>query len=200
VGTGTFDEVLFISSQASDVVAFLDATAAQPGYAGLGIFLTDAAANADVIAGVQDPSRFAQVRGTRPAPLDESQDLVYASFIAAYSAEYGEDVRPFSFTANAYDAAWLVAYGAAWAVLQEGGISGTHIARGLRRLSEGDRVEVRPTNWNRVKQAFASGTSVDVVGASGELDYDPITEETSASIEIWRVESTAIHGIYQWNP
>jgi ABC-type branched-subunit amino acid transport system substrate-binding protein len=200
VASGTYDEVLFVSSQADEVVAFLDAAAVSAGYDGMGIFLTDAAANADVIARVQEPSRFDQVRGTRPAPLDENEDLVYASFLAAYAAEYGEDVRPFSFTAHAYDAAWLVAYGAAWARLQEGSITGTHIARGLRKVSDGEPLEVRPTNWNRVKQLFSSGQAIDVRGASGDLDYDLTTEELSARIEIWQIQGDAFTGVYVWNP
>lgn len=200
VATTPVEEVLFISSQPDDIIAFLDTAATLAGYDGKNLFLTDAAANADVLTGVGDTSRFAQVRGSRPAPLDESEDLVYAGFIAAYQAEYGEDVRPYSFTANAYDAAWLVAYGAAWALYQGGDIRGQAIARGLRKLSSGTAVEIIPTSWNQVKQSFAAGQSVDVAGASGNLDYSPMTEETSAPISIWEIRQGEIVGVDRFDP
>jgi hypothetical protein len=54
-------------------------------------------------------------------------------------------------------------------------------------VSEGEELEIRPTNWNPVKAQFKAGNIIDVLGASGELDFDPVTEETTAPIEIWRI-------------
>jgi len=199
IGSSSVEEVLFISSQPGDIADFLDSAATLPGYETKGIFLTDAAANPDVLSDASSV-RFAQVRGTRPAPLDESDDLVYASFIAAYTAEYSEDVRNFSFAANAYDAAWMMVYGAAWALFREGDLTGQNIARGLRRLSDGVSVEVRPSGFVSVQQAFREQRGVNVAGASGALDYDPTTEETAADIEVWRINSGDIVGIYTVSP
>lgn len=196
---GSFDEVLFVSSQTRASIEFMDAVATLTGFDGKGIFLSDAAANPDLLMEA-DPTRFGQVRGTRQAPRDEATDLVYAAFLAAYSGEYGEDVRPFSFTANSYDAAWLLVYGAAWSLLQEDAVSGPGIAKGLRRLSAGQSIEIRPTTWNQVRQKFEAGESVNIEGASGNLDYDPLTEETSGRIETWRIENDMIVGIDTWPP
>jgi branched-chain amino acid transport system substrate-binding protein len=194
------DEILFISSQAADIINFLGGAASLPGYDDKGIFLTDAAANPDVLANA-NPARMGQVRATRPAPLSEADDVVYASFIAAYSSEFDEDVRSFSFAANAYDAAWLVVYGAAWALFQEGGeVTGATIARGLRRVSSGDAVDLRPSDWVSVSDAFREGVSVDASGASGALDYDPATEETAADIQVWRIQDREAVGIYKVSP
>ena len=66
-------------------------------------------------------------------------------------------------------------------------ITGVGIAQGLRRVSNGIEVEIRANSWNDVKARFAEAQPVDVVGASGELDYDPDTEETTTPIEIWSV-------------
>lgn len=196
---GDYDEVLFISSQTADVISFMDAAATLPGYAAKGIFLTDAAANSDLLEDA-NPARFGQVRGTRQAPRDEANEPVYASFIAGYSTEYGEDARAFSFTANAHDAAWLIAYGIAWAHYHEPEITGTTIARGLRRMSSGIRIELRGGEWNKGLRELREGRSIDVSGASGELNYDPITEETTSNIEIWKIDSGAIAGVYTWVP
>lgn len=197
-GSAAVDEVLFISSQADDVIAFLDG-ATLPGYNGKDIFLSDAAANSDVLDQA-NPTRFPQVRGSRPAPLDPLSDIVYSVFLTGYQTEYGQDATIFSFTANAYDAAWLVAYGVAWAIMQEDAISGHNIARGLRRLSGGPEIEIRPTAWNGVLQQFRAGQSVDITGASGPLDFDPVSEETSGNIQIWTIQDGQVIGVDTWVP
>jgi branched-chain amino acid transport system substrate-binding protein len=182
------EEVVFISSQAADVAAFLNAAGAGEllaKYQAKGIFLTDAAANADVLMTAQS-DLFPNVRGTRPA---RPTGPVNAAFNGAYASAYaGEDVSKFSFTAHAFDAAWLVMYGVAWSQLQLGEISGLGIARGLRRVSgPGETVEVGGSKYKTVIQAFRNGNAVDVVGASGELNYDPAIEETTAPIEVWHI-------------
>jgi branched-chain amino acid transport system substrate-binding protein len=197
-GSSGVQEVLFISSDTAAIIGFLDSVASLVEYEDKGIFMTDPAANPDVLAEASQLG-LNKVRGTRPAPLDENED-VYASFIAAYASEFGEDVRSFPFTPNVFDAAWLLTYGAAWALLREESINGTSMARGLRHLSSGPEVEIRPSGWASVLQAFRDGNSVNVKGASGELAYDPATEETSAGIEVWQVEDRNITAIYTVSP
>jgi branched-chain amino acid transport system substrate-binding protein len=190
IADSSAEVVLFISSQAADVAAFLNAASVGgllPKYQTKGIFLTDAAANADVLMGAQ-PDLFPNVRGTRPA---KATGPVNAAFNGAYASAFdGVDVSQFSFTAHSFDAAWLVLYGSAWSHLQLGGeVSGLGIARGLRRISSGETVEVGGSKYKTVIQAFRNGGTVDVVGASGELDYDPATEETTAPFEVWRIDT-----------
>jgi len=188
VAAGGFDEVLFASSDANDVSAFVLGSVPLEGFDGLPIFLTDAARNADVLDALagQD-TRLAQVRGT---VVTQPSGPIYDSFAAAYAAEYGgEDPSVHSYTAQSYDAAWLVMLGHAWAVHQEEDITGLSIARGLRQLSSGDPVELRPTSWNLAKASFREGTAVDIVGASGDLDYDD-AGETIAPIDVWTVVPT----------
>jgi branched-chain amino acid transport system substrate-binding protein len=183
-------ELVFISSQQSWVVAFLQAVANQPRLHGRSIFLTDAAANQAVFSAAAGAAvLFPQVRGTRPAPL-AADEYVYASFVAGYRAEYaGENPNDATYSAHAYDAAWLALYGAAWAALQEGTVTGAGIGRGLRRISGGAATPMLPSSWKAVLVAFAAGRAIDVRGASGELNYDPATKQLSAPIEIWGVAS-----------
>jgi branched-chain amino acid transport system substrate-binding protein len=179
-------EVLFISSAQADVIAFLNGVGTNATYDSKKLFLTDSAASQDVVD--KSPMAvFGKVRGTRPAPVDPS-DVVYNSFKSAYAAKYGgEDVSRFSYTAHTYDAAWLVFYGIAWAKLQTDAITGAHIASGLRKISSGPSVAIQPLSWDGVIEKFRSGTGINVRGASGELDYDPATEETSGPIELWQI-------------
>lgn len=193
------DEVLFVSSETADIVAFLLATKGLAGLDDKPLFLTDAARNVDVLNDAASAaSLFPRIRGTAPA---NPTGPVYDSFAASYAAEYGgEDVSTLSYTAQSFDAAWLVAYGHAWAMSQEGSIEGLHVARGLRRVSEGPTTELRPTSWNEVKARFEAGDSVDVVGASGELDYDPITGETSAEVQIWTISGDTFPTVETYSP
>jgi branched-chain amino acid transport system substrate-binding protein len=153
------------------------------------------------VIGESDDARYPQVRGTRPKPLNKNTDLVYAIFLASFLAEYGQDADDQVFTSNSYDAGWLLAYGASWAMLNEGGVvNGINIARGLRRLSRGTALDVGSTSWNMVQQRFADGDSIDVTGSSGPLDFDPDTEETIADIEVWTISGTTIVGAYTFPP
>jgi len=199
-GNGSYDEVLFIASPTSDLHALFDYAAANSSYDSKGLFLTDAAASSELLQSA-DAGVLARVRGTRPAPLDAATNLTYKGFIAKYSARYSDDVSQYSFTAQTYDAAWLAALGAAWAELQEGSISSVAAAKGLRKLSQGDAIDVGEIGWNTILQHFRAGQSVDVAGASGALDYDPQTEETSSAIEIWTVDAQKTpRGLYTWTP
>ncbi|HEY8428450.1 MAG TPA: ABC transporter substrate-binding protein [Sandaracinaceae bacterium] len=179
-------EVLFVSSQTDQAAAFVNATEGLSGFDDKGIFLTDSAANADFVDATRRASvRWPQIRGTRPRL---PSGPVYDVFRSRYQTVFRDDPAAYSFTAHAYDAAWLVLYGIAWASAQEDGISGRNIARGLRRVSSGARFDITPSAFQQIVAAFARGESVDVSGASGALDYDPSTEETAGAFEIWTVD------------
>ncbi len=192
VGQSGATEVLFVSSQTPHVVSFLNAVAATSSLDDKNLFLSDAAANGDVLSGAAD-AVFSRVRGTRPSA---ASGPVYSAFQAAYAAEFGGDVSVFSFTAHAYDAAWLVLYGMAYASFSSDEIRGPTIAQGLRRVSDpaGEVVELRASQWRTAVQAFRSESTLNVNGASGTLDFDPATEETSAPIEVWRISDDCAGG------
>lgn len=188
-GSGAFDEVLFISSQTADASAFLLFAASFSGFADKQIFLTDSAKNLDLLtdaAGASD--LFGQIRGTAP---ELPAGVTYEAYLASYNAEFGEDASAFSFTAHAFDAAWLAVLGGYWATLQEDAVRGTQIARGLRRISAGDAVQLGPSTLTAARAAFEAGRSVDVRGASGELDYDAQSEETRGPIGVWTITADA---------
>ena len=52
----------------------------------------------------------------------------------------------------------------------------------------------KPSTWISVRANFEAGESIDVVGASGNLDYDGTTGETTSPIEVWGVESDGSGG------
>jgi branched-chain amino acid transport system substrate-binding protein len=181
-------EVLFISSQPGWIVDFLKQAAGEVDYAHRSIFLTDAAASPDVLQAASDAAAlFSRIRGTRPAPADP-QEHTHASFVARYRAEYGgQDPGGAPYSSHAHDAAWLALHAAAWSALQEGGVSGVGMARGLRHIGRGAATPLGPSSWKGTLAAFRAGMDVDVRGASGDLDFAPHTRAPSGSIEIWGV-------------
>lgn len=188
------EEVLFISSELSDVISFLNAAGSLEDYADRSIFLTDAARDDGLFDGLtaQGTTTLDRVRGSSPA--SPSGD-VYDFFDAAYSVEFGVDPSTSVYTAYAYDASWLALYGSAWAWYQEGALSGSGMARGLRRVSAGSDVQIIPSNWGTVKSYFKESSPVDLEGASGQLDYDPDTEETSGPVDIWIIDGRAFANV-----
>ncbi len=183
-------EVLFISSQQDWVIRFLNAAGGQAGYGAKNIFLTDAAANLTVLSGANAATMlFPRIRGTRPAPRDPSE-YVYASFVANYKAEYGgEDPAATTFSAHSYDSTWLALYGSAWSMVKESAITGEGIGRGLRRVSEGTPTNIIPSSFPGAVTAYKDGRLVNLSGASGELNFDPVTRDTTAPVEIWAVST-----------
>ena len=178
--------VLFISSQTADGVAFLNAASGGAGYAKTTLFLTDSAANTDLLNGTAAAKTlYPRVVGSRPAvPSGNTYNLFQASFRATYQA----DPNQYSFVAHAYDATWLAFYGTARALRVDKKVTGTGIARGLRSISDGGaEIAVTPANWETIIDTLGTGGTVNVVGASGRLDYDPSTEETTGLVDIWKI-------------
>jgi branched-chain amino acid transport system substrate-binding protein len=191
------EEVVVISSDISDYVDFLDAATTNASlsasYDAKGIFLTDAAYDERLFSepGVEAEILFDNIRGSRPAV---ASGPLFDSFSAAYALEFDSNPAASGFTANSYDAAWLVLYGAVWGAFQDGEVTGQTIARGLRKLSDGDTVQIRSSGWPDVLDHFETGETIDVNGASGSLNYDPANEETSAPIELWEL----VDGLDGW--
>lgn len=181
------EELLFISSDIDEIIAFLNAAAGASNLDGRTIFLADGAADQQLISGTKAEVKaiFPSIRGTRP---QVPSGPVYESFATSYTATFA-DLQPTDsiFTAYTYDAAWLGIYGATWALNKDEEITGAGAGGGLRRVSSGEALELRPSSWARAKELLNSGEGFDVVGASGNLDFDPDTEEADSSIEVWAI-------------
>jgi branched-chain amino acid transport system substrate-binding protein len=175
-------EVLFLSSRIDDERRFLSAASGQPGFSTKRIFLSDTAATPDLLQDTPE-ELYDKIRFTRPSV---GSGEVYNQFIAAYSLRYpNQNPRQYGFLAQSYDAMWMLLYGAAFSAGQDAGqVTGLAMAQGLRRLSEGNEVPVRGSSWNAARGALSAGGSIDIRGASGDLDFDSGTEETQAGIEV----------------
>ena len=185
--------VVFIASDVQEVIDFLNAASAYPEfYANVQLFLGDAAYNDAVLTKTQGASAlYPKIRGVFPGGPSGS---VYKFFVASYKAAFdGEDPQDASYSSYTYDATWLAIYGTAWAQYQrDAELTGQDLAFGLQQVSDpsGAVIEVNGGTWNTVKREFKAGKGINIIGASGELDYDPVTEETSAPVIFWKINAT----------
>jgi branched-chain amino acid transport system substrate-binding protein len=182
------DAVLFVSSTKPDTISFLEEVV-DGTFDDKPIFLADGGQDLaifDAVDGIED--RLDQIEGSAPS----SEGDGYESFAAEYTSKYGEDPKQTPYTGRAYDAAWLLIYGTAWSRHQEsmnGAITGLGVARGLRMISDPNGPEIRtgPSDWNLLQAQFERGNTVNVQGASGPLDFDSETGETTSPIDIWTI-------------
>lgn len=201
-GDASYDEVLFISGEITDIVAFLNGIPYISGYADRPIFLADGARDTALLTDTNADAKayLPLVRGTAPAlPSGDNYEAFAAAYASAFSPGLASDS---SYTPYTYDAMWLAIYGTAWSMYQSGSITGTGEAQGLRHISSGDELVISSTGWYGLRAHFAEGQGVDVEGASGHLDYDPATEETTSPIDIWVVDDavTGFETVYTVEP
>ncbi len=199
--------VLFFSSQSGDQSAFVTAAAGLGSYNDPDdakkkrLFLSDTAANQDLFKNTQTATAiYPRIIGSRPAvPAGTAFDL----FKTSYTGAFKQDPSSFTFVPHAYDATWLVLYGSAYSLRREGKVTGSGIARGLRRIARGgEEVLVAPGSWARVRDDVSNDKPVNLTGASGPLDYDPATEETTGAIDIWKIsaDGTSIEKVTTYQP
>lgn len=191
------DAMVLIAIDARRTVSFIREMASQPALADKTLFLTDGSKDE---AALLDPALesavtdilFAQVVGTAPAT---PEGPAFEVFSANYSNRYDVDPGGFTFLANAYDAAYIGAAGTVYAATSVPAYDGRHVVSGLARLIIGDSVSIGKTTWGTLKSSLTSGDrSVDLVGISGELDFDPLIGEAPGTIEVWQPTATGCSG------
>lgn len=201
------DLVLFMGAQESHIREMLRRLD-EPEFAGKTLFFSDAAASSDTVNSVSTGS-IDRVIGTRVRPPENSEALRF--FASAYEGLHEESPLIHSFTANAYDAAWLVVVATLRARLSEEGISPETIARGFTKISapkwqnhdqESCPVELQDGvcpplaldvgELDAILQAFEQLDEIDVQGASGPLDYCAVDEELERrtdAFQLWGLET-----------
>ncbi|MCC6623476.1 MAG: ABC transporter substrate-binding protein [Deltaproteobacteria bacterium] len=161
---------------------------------GFSFILTDGMRDTDLLGtdpaqvGVQDQKILCSLVGTNPASPSGG---LFDQFALKYDRNFQQ--APGTFVANAYDAAYLVAFG--YAAAKGAGISdpdGRALAEGLTRVSHKGATAVTiglEGFGTGVGTLSGSATStIDVVGISGPLDFDAALGEAPSGIEMWRLD------------
>lgn len=131
--------------------------------------------------GTDDDARV-RVRGT--ATIQDQTSPTFQSFSVRFSNKYGK--APTKSEWDFYDAAYVLAYAAVGAGPV---LTGPNLVLGMGKLSSGVQVPVGPDDAPKAMSILASSSqaTIDLVGASGPLDFDPLTGEPSGNVEIWCV-------------
>ncbi len=162
-----------------------------------------AAASADTLKEIPS-SAYDRFRGTRASAPQETTAL--RLFSNNYETAYGESAFTHSFTAHAYDAAWLVIAASIEAQLRAKPINGAEIAQGLKQLSspswkelsndecpfsldQGNcpAITLSASEIPQLIEGLKTYGQVDVLGASGSLNYCSNEEELERSIDSFSV-------------
>ncbi len=152
-------------------------------------FFTDSVKNHAVLQNVTAKAEIDGAWGTAPA---QGAGISFSQFRASFESKFGSDPSLTAFTAHSYDAMYVLALGAAWAVGDGAGeVTGPRIAEGLTKLSSGPHYELSPGQFTAAKAALQKGGPINVAGASGDLDFDPDTGEAPSPIEVWTIEGNA---------
>jgi ABC-type branched-subunit amino acid transport system substrate-binding protein len=125
--------------------------------------------------------------GTAPAAENPQLFLAAAVLYADYQQQYNETPGLVVDFANMYDAAMLVMI-AAEAASSEGSLNGTKLAEKLVRVSaDAGSIALTRANYTQLTMALSSGASVNIEGASGKLDFDNVTAEAPANMQVWTI-------------
>lgn len=195
-----FDSVVFVSAEVGIVSDFVNTVGSliedggDSPYTNARVVVSDAAIPAQLIENsVTQPSMrlvFDQMFGVRYG--ESESESVYNIYNSRYRGEFdGMEPTPGYYGEHTYDATMMAVFGVTWATYQLGGeLTARNIARGLWQINTGVDVSINSESLELVKEAFGNGQPVNLKGASGLLDYDPFTEETSAAVEAWRIDCT----------
>lgn len=162
-------------------------------------FLTDASKDPTLLTSLgTSKSEIVGAYGTAPASA-RPQDSVYQLFNSRFVTAYKTDPAQFSFTAHAYDAMYLVTLGAAYAVGNDlknpQPVTGTRIAEGLTKVTPATGQTVTsyslgPVQFTNARDDLRAGKTINVKGASGDLDFNNDTGEAPSPYELFKVESS----------
>jgi branched-chain amino acid transport system substrate-binding protein len=172
-----------------DAPALVAAAHATPGLASTLFYMTDGALAPELWGSAPyDYTFLGHIKGTAPG-LPTGTDAsagVFRSFSASYSGRFGVTPADVAYVANAYDAFYAIALAA---VAAGSTPTGALIAANMQRMSKkgAPTIKVGPNGFEAGVNLLATGNMIDLVGASGPLDWDAAGELVSAPIQVWDI-------------
>jgi ABC-type branched-subunit amino acid transport system substrate-binding protein len=140
-------------------------------------FFTDSAQDDSFVADVGASNFTFAHEGTATPSLSGPQ---YPAFAAAFATRWG--VQPEGFSANFYDATYLVAL-----AMQDARASdGPSVRAHLRNIADPPGMVIHPGQWAQARTALTMGGKVNYDGASGTVDVDA-NGDVIATYDIWKV-------------
>lgn len=141
---------------------------------------------------MEDESLLSRIEGTE---ADHRNGTLYTAFNLRFSQRFGATAG--IYTANAYDAAYMVAYAMA-SLPQQMPVTGRAVAQAMSKLVTGRRVEAGPDHIAEARNTLSAGADINYEGASGPLDFDLETGEAGADVARWVIEKRASNGEFRF--
>ncbi|MGZ3459321.1 MAG: ABC transporter substrate-binding protein [Archangium sp.] len=142
---------------------------------------------------LEDPLAAAQAQGVYGTAPAQGTGQAFSTFQSRFQDKYNKNPADYSYTANAYDAMYLMALSAAYAQGTANEVTGVKMAEGLTQVSSGTsgtNTQLTNSNFTYLSAELSASRSVNVEGASGHLDFDATTGEAPAPMELWQVQDT----------
>lgn len=123
-----------------------------------------------------------RILGTTPG----TEDTDYQQFKANYTTQVRDGTNANSFgTSNTYDAMYLATY--LVASLGSTPITGRSMSNAMGKILSGPAIEVGSNDLNHALTLLSEGTSINLNGVSGPLDFDLATGDVLQPIQVWCV-------------
>ncbi len=154
-------------------------------------YLVGDGANSSAFASVIGPVNDLRTRIVGTVPFHATNGA-YDEFVKAFKARYEQSTEPIAFTAQNYDAVFVMAL----AVTQAKSTVGKDIRNSLFTVSgahQGQRFE--GAFFGEVANAVLAGKDVDYVGPSGELTFDAFGDVVGDYV-LWQVGDPDAQGAY----
>lgn len=167
---------------ATKVLPAIEAGWTEPKYRARYI-LTDGVQSAELEEQVKGKAELAaRISGTAPG----TQSKPFDDFLFRYRTKFGTSApSPNVFgTAGAYDATYMLAYSISAA--GEEPLRGELIAKGFSRLLNGTATELgSEASKGSAFGVLANGGDLNIDGASGPLDFNPVNGDARSDIQVW---------------
>lgn len=192
-------DFLVFATDPSVAKKVLDTMNAKGSLANVPLLLSDALHKKEFLTSLDNPNRLHGAFGTLPGdPVGPTFD----SFATHFSLRFSDDATQRSFTAHSYDAAYTLILAHAWALRDDANkaVTADDLADGLKQLSDhsGATYSLEPTNYVAATSELLAGKPINVEGASGALDFDPVSGEPTSAVELWQVEKDLSFKTIKW--
>lgn len=155
-------------------------------------FFTDSVKDANLLTDDVVRSAVDATYGTGPA---QGAGVAYGLFRDSFFSRYNKDPNLYAYTANAYDAMFLLTVAAAYADAS-GSVTGPRMVEALGQVSASSATSYQLTspNFTTIVSELSAGRAVNVEGASGKLDFDA-NGEAPAPMELWQVQGSTFRTV-----
>lgn len=152
--------------------------------------LTEPAKTSELLGlALTHPDLIPRIRGVATVPSPEAEP-VHAAFVTSYQAQFGSGEPDSASSSATYDAVFALAYAAR--VSGESAVTGSGIARGLRRLTGGAmRASTGSADITAVSAALGAGAPLHVTGTLAALAWDETGLPLGSQLGVWCLVSDA---------